>query len=116
MLYPQIQASELSKVTPSVDLQASEDNTLKLVPSGSAKITTTIPSKRPKDRRKGRVSPDWPGHTTLRSTDEEYTSTFSLVDRIGSVSRTFALLWKNEMGRRREGQDVIQQNNSRANT
>lgn len=85
MLYPQIQASELSKVTASVDRQASEDNTLKLVPSGAAKITTTISSKNPKDRRRGRVSPDRPGHKTLGNTDEEYTSTSSLVDRIDSV-------------------------------
>lgn len=85
MLYPQIQASELSKVIASADRQASEDNTLKLVPSGSAKITTTISSKTSKERRKGRVSPDWTGNTTLGSTDEEYTSTSSLVDRIDSA-------------------------------
>jgi hypothetical protein len=79
MLYPDIQASELSKVRSISNRQTSEDNTLKLVPSGTAKITTTVTSKGSKARRKGRTSPEWPGHTTVGSTDDENTSTTNLV-------------------------------------
>jgi hypothetical protein len=81
ILYPQIQASELSATRRTNSRQASGDHALKLVPSGSGKFTTTVTSKGSKERKKSKVPPDWHGLVTLGSTEDEHTSTSSLFDR-----------------------------------
>ena len=81
ILYPRIQASELSTARRTVSRQASRDNALKLVPSGSGRFTVTVTSKGLKEKRKGRVPPDWQGLVTQGSKEDEHTSTSSLFDR-----------------------------------
>jgi len=78
ILYPEIQQSEL---TATRSRQFSADNGLKLVPSGSARFTTTVTSKGSKDRKKGKMPADWQGLVTLGGKEDEHTSTSSLFDR-----------------------------------
>lgn len=80
LLFPEIQASEL---TATRSRQYSVDNGLKLVPSSTGRFTTTVTSKgsKDKDKKKGKTPGDWQAMVTLGSTEDEHTSTSSLVDR-----------------------------------
>ncbi|KAH7072140.1 hypothetical protein BKA63DRAFT_534944 [Paraphoma chrysanthemicola] len=81
ILYPQIQASELSATRRTASHQASGDHPIKLVPSGSGRVTTTVTSKGSKEKKKSKMPPDWQGMVTLGSKEDEHTSTSSLFDR-----------------------------------
>lgn len=81
ILYPEIQASELTTTRKSGSRHTLGDNVLKLVPSGSGKFTTTVTSKGSNDKRKGRAVSEERRVTTNRSRQDEHTSTSSLIDR-----------------------------------
>ncbi|OAL02850.1 hypothetical protein IQ06DRAFT_345836 [Phaeosphaeriaceae sp. SRC1lsM3a] len=81
ILYPEIQASELTTTRKSGSRHTLSDNVLKLVPSGSGKFTTTVTSKGSSDKRKGRAVSEDRRVVTHSSKQDEHTSTSSLIDR-----------------------------------
>ncbi|KAF1850577.1 uncharacterized protein K460DRAFT_273747 [Cucurbitaria berberidis CBS 394.84] len=81
ILYPQIQATELSQSRQSWSHQESSATEPKLVPSGSGKFTVTVTSKGSKDRKKAKAQSDWQELVTMGSREDEHTSTSSLFDR-----------------------------------
>lgn len=80
MLYPEIQASELTTTRKSGSRHTLSDNVLKLVPSGSGKFTTTITSKGSSNKLKGRAVSEERRAATHGSKSQEHTSTSSLID------------------------------------
>lgn len=80
MLYPEIQASELTTTRKSGSRHTLSDNVLKLVPSGSGKFTTTITSKGSNNKLKGRAISEERRVVTQGTKQAEHTSTSSLID------------------------------------
>jgi hypothetical protein len=80
IVYPCIQATELSQSCRSLSRQNKRNSEPKLVPSGTGKFTVTVSSKGNRVKKKPKVHPDWQELTIGTSTDE-HTSTSSLFDR-----------------------------------
>lgn len=79
--YPQIQETELTR-TDNSQTPGTGGLELRLVPSGSGKVTVTVTSGGKKERRppERRPPPDWQAMMTIGSKEDEHTSTSSLFD------------------------------------